>query len=393
MTSPDVPRASKVSSSVNVTITAPSFYNMPKKFAPVVAPKPKMNPYKSNSRPETATVLPPSSRARLGRVGEALDSGPAEDFPLPPPPPADEGLLPPPPGDIPPPPPPPPPFEDSFPPPPAEEVFPSPPGPLEEEAPAVDWPSEAQAAGSSPLDPTSSIEIEIDSLTNMLNEMQNNDPYKSRLKPSAQAVNGRTETSAKQEAAPAKPPHPSGVQELQAPSVTGPRVAGYSPVRAPKPAAVGPKLPGDQPSTPWATSAKVRPGPTTVSAQPELKSLRGPSPGPVPGLAAQASSPPAPAPEASPAQSRAAYVKPEERPGSETKPATVGQKSPWNRGVVAKEGPGVRKQPEREPGSKPPQSSGEPLPLSYKDVEDLEKLATQFMQEMDKEPKASVRPT
>ncbi|XP_041038499.1 zyxin-like [Carcharodon carcharias] len=151
MSSPDVPRASKVSSSVNVTITAPSFYNLPRKFAPVVAPKPKVNPYKSNSRPETATALPPASaggcsRARLGRVGETPDTGPAEDFPLPPPPPADEVLLPPPPGDIPPPPPPPPPppFEDSFPPPPAEEVFPSPPGPLEEEAPTVDWTSEAQ---------------------------------------------------------------------------------------------------------------------------------------------------------------------------------------------------------------------------------------------------------
>ncbi|XP_041038521.1 zyxin-like, partial [Carcharodon carcharias] len=162
----------------------------------------------------------------------------------------------------------------------------------------------------------------------MLNEMQNNDPYKSRLKPSGQAVNGRSETSAQQE--------PVAPQ----PCLTGPRMAGDSP------AGVGPKPAGVRPTAPRA------------SARPEQS-----------------------------------WPGPEARPGGEAKAPSAAQKPSGNRGVVAKEGPGGRKQPEREASSKPSQSSGEPLPLSYKDVEDLEKLATQFMQEMDKEPKTSVRPT
>lgn len=36
---------------------------------------------------------------------------------------------------------------------------------------------------------------------------------------------------------------------------------------------------------------------------------------------------------------------------------------------------------------------GKPVPLSYKDVEDLEKLATQFMMEMENQQKISSRPT
>ncbi|XP_068114174.1 zyxin isoform X2 [Hyperolius riggenbachi] len=150
--------ATRMTSSFTINISTPSFYNQPKKFAPVVPPKPKVNPFRG---PEEAEVRNASSgsqesgsgpgvKAFLGRVGEfpsgATSSGEQEEFILPPPPPSDDSVMsptmcfpPPPPsfGDdnlgsptssF--PPPPPPEFAEPFPPP-AEEHFPSPP-PIEE---------------------------------------------------------------------------------------------------------------------------------------------------------------------------------------------------------------------------------------------------------------------
>ncbi|XP_017366785.1 zyxin isoform X3 [Cebus imitator] len=116
--------------SVSVSVSAPAFYAPQKKFGPVVAPKPKVNPFRpGDSEPPPA---PGAQRAQMGRVGE-IPPPPPEDFPLPPPPLAGdgddaEGALG---GAF---PPPPPPIEESFPPAPLEEeIFPSPPPPLEED--------------------------------------------------------------------------------------------------------------------------------------------------------------------------------------------------------------------------------------------------------------------
>ncbi|XP_060012460.1 zyxin isoform X2 [Lagenorhynchus albirostris] len=122
MAAPRPPRA--------ISVSAPVFYAPQKKFGPVVAPKPKVNPFRpgDGEGPSAAGA----QRAQMGRVGE-IPPPPPEDFPLPPPPvlgEADdaEGALG---GAF---PPPPPPIEEPFPPAPSEEeIFPSPPPPLVEE--------------------------------------------------------------------------------------------------------------------------------------------------------------------------------------------------------------------------------------------------------------------
>ncbi|XP_043935796.1 zyxin isoform X2 [Protopterus annectens] len=138
MSSSGTPGA-RMTSSVNITISAPSFYSPQKKFAPVVAPKPKMVPFKTEGTVTTGTPPPsqPSATAHLGRVGEIpfVPPPPVDDFPPPPPPPPaeDAGIG----GTF--PLPPPPPFEEAFPSPP-EEIFPSPPPPppLECDLPSVE---------------------------------------------------------------------------------------------------------------------------------------------------------------------------------------------------------------------------------------------------------------
>ncbi|XP_063818745.1 zyxin isoform X2 [Pseudophryne corroboree] len=144
--------ATRMTSSFTINISTPSFYNQPKKFAPVVPPKPKVNPFKAaeDAGPQENTSAPGIRRAFLGKVGEfpplAPSSGEQEEFILPPPPPSDDSVMSPTTSFPPPPPsfgddilgsptssfppPPPPEFAEPFPPP-AEEFFPSPP-PLEE---------------------------------------------------------------------------------------------------------------------------------------------------------------------------------------------------------------------------------------------------------------------
>ncbi|KAE8589279.1 hypothetical protein XENTR_v10017504 [Xenopus tropicalis] len=146
--------AARMTSSFTINISTPSFYNPPKKFAPVVPPKPKVNPFRAAEEPvpQENSAGPGLRRAFVGKVGQipsmAPPGGDPEDFVLPPPPPNEEPMsppgssFPPPPpsfGDDGPgsplglfPPPPPPEFSEPFPPP-IEESFPSPP-PLEEAA-------------------------------------------------------------------------------------------------------------------------------------------------------------------------------------------------------------------------------------------------------------------
>uniref|UniRef100_A0A8C5W7L4 Zyxin n=1 Tax=Leptobrachium leishanense TaxID=445787 RepID=A0A8C5W7L4_9ANUR len=151
--------ATRMTSSFTINISTPSFYNPPKKFAPVVPPKPKVNPFKAGDEPpepQNSSAGPQQEhssgggvRAFLGRVGEipsAPSSAEQEEFILPPPPPSEDPVMSPTTFFPPPPPsfgddlvgsptssfPPPPPLDFSEPfPPPVEECFPSPP-PLEE---------------------------------------------------------------------------------------------------------------------------------------------------------------------------------------------------------------------------------------------------------------------
>ncbi|KAM8924323.1 zyxin [Pelodytes ibericus] len=96
--------ATRMTSSFTINISTPSFYNPPKKFAPVVPPKPKVNPFKASDEPEplnsSAGTQEHSSgsgvRAFLGKVGEIPSSAPSggeqEDFILPPPPPTEDSV-------------------------------------------------------------------------------------------------------------------------------------------------------------------------------------------------------------------------------------------------------------------------------------------------------------
>lgn len=115
---------------ISVSVSAPAFYAPQKKFGPVVAPKPKVNPFRPGD--SEAPSAAGAQRAQMGRVGE-IPPPPPEDLPLPPPPllgdgDDTEGSLG---GAF---PPPPPPIEEPFPPAPLEEeIFPSPPPPVVEE--------------------------------------------------------------------------------------------------------------------------------------------------------------------------------------------------------------------------------------------------------------------
>lgn len=73
---------------ISVSVSAPAFYAPQKKFAPVVAPKPKVNPFRPGD--SESPVAAGAQRAQMGRVGE-IPPPPPEDFPLPPPPVIGEG--------------------------------------------------------------------------------------------------------------------------------------------------------------------------------------------------------------------------------------------------------------------------------------------------------------
>lgn len=72
MASPGAP-GTRMTSTVSINISTPSFYNPQKKFAPVVAPKPKVNPFKAGGASEPPPPPPPgpgAQRAQIGKVGE-----------------------------------------------------------------------------------------------------------------------------------------------------------------------------------------------------------------------------------------------------------------------------------------------------------------------------------
>ncbi|KAF6087219.1 zyxin [Phyllostomus discolor] len=311
--------APRPSPAISVSVSAPAFYAPQKKFAPVVAPKPKVNPF----RPGDSEPLPAAGaqRAQIGRVGE-IPPPPPEDLPLPPPPVLGEvedaegtlgGAFPPPP----------PPIEEPFPPAPLEEeIFPSPPPPLEEGGPEAHVPLPPQ-----PREKVSSIDLEIDSLSSLLDDMTRNDPFKARVS--------------------------SGYVP---PPVTTP----FVPKTSTKPAAGG-----TAPLPPWKAPSSSQPVPQ-APAQPQPPSHVHPQPQPQAKpqvqVHVQSQSQPQPQPQPQPVPLANSQPRGPSAPSPALKYSPV---TPKFTPVASKFSPGA------------------PGPLTLKEVEELEQLTQQLMQDME----------
>ncbi|XP_065795347.1 zyxin isoform X1 [Muntiacus reevesi] len=363
MAAPRPPRA--------ISVSAPVFYAPQKKFAPVVAPKPKVNPFRpGDSEPPPAAG---AQRAQMGRVGE-IPPPPPEDFPLPPPPVVGEaddaegalgGAFPPPP----------PPIDEPFPPAPLEEeIFPSPPPPLVEEG----GPEAPTQLPSQPREKVSSIDLEIDSLSSLLDDMTKNDPFKARVS--------------------------SGYVP---PPVTTPFISKSS---------TKPATGGTAPLPPWKSPSSSQP---VSQAQPQsptqfhVQSQPQAPPQPVPLATTQARGPPAPspAPKFSPVTPKFTPVaskfspgapgglgsQPHQKLGPPEAPSSTGTGSPQPPSFTyaqQKEKPQV--QEKQHPVPPPTQNqnqvrpAGAPGPLTLKEVEELEQLTQKLMQDMEHPQKQSV---
>ncbi|NXX79984.1 ZYX protein, partial [Urocolius indicus] len=357
---------------VSINISTPSFYNPQKKFAPVVAPKPKVNPFKAGGASDSSLPPPPGAGtqyAQIGKVGEipsASTSLLAEELPLPPPPPpGDEAgfssncAFPPPP----------PPFEMPFPPAP-EETFPSPPPPppMFDEEPVSKVPA-PQVRGK-----MSSIDLEIDSLSVMLDEMEKNDPFKSRV--------SSPESPVEIPSAPRDPPHsfpskftpkPSGSLSFKPPGVdlTPTPTPWAAPQQRKEPVApvpAPPSLPPTQPtpkSIPPAAAVSPKSGTTVGANVPTApsNSTRYPT-----SLQTQFTAPSPSGPSSQQQPSSFTYAQQKERPQVQEKPCPTEQRAAakdmvWN----------------------PPRGNS---CLTMKEVKELEMLTQKLMKDMEHPPPA-----
>uniref|UniRef100_A0A8C3W135 Zyxin n=1 Tax=Catagonus wagneri TaxID=51154 RepID=A0A8C3W135_9CETA len=338
MAAPRPPRA--------ISVSAPVFYAPQKKFGPVVAPKPKVNPFRPGDGEPPATAG--AQRAQMGRVGE-IPPPPPEDFPLPPPPvlgEADEaegalgGAFPPPP----------PPIEEPFPPAPLEETFPSPPPPLVEEGgletpvqlppqvssgyvpPPVSAPfiskssTKPATGGTAPLPPWKSA-----SSSQPLSQAQPQSQTHFHVQPQPQA----------------KPQVQLQVQPQPAP------VANTQP-RGPPAPSPAPKF---SPVTPKFTPVASKFSPGAPGSQPSRKS--GPPEAPSTGAG-------------SPQPPSFTYAQQREKPQVQQKQQPV---------------------PPPAPNQNQVRSSGAPGPLTLKEVEELEQLTQQLMQDMEHPQRQNVAVT
>ncbi|XP_069506412.1 zyxin isoform X2 [Ambystoma mexicanum] len=250
----------RMTSSVSINISTPSFYNPQKKFAPVVAPKPKLNPFKSGAASPEALDLPPpppapapavsgSARAHIGRVGE-IPALP-EDLPLPPPPPlGDDDCLGSPTSAF-PPPPPPPAFDEPFPPAP-EDVFPSPPPPSADPGPPAAITISMQDP--QPRVQLNSIERDIDNFSTMLADMEAKDPFRPRV---------TLDTTAAPDVSSTPPKAPPPVTSF--PAKFSPKPVGFCP-KVPLVEATPSLPPEPSPSAPWAARPQHKYAPVHVPA-------------------------------------------------------------------------------------------------------------------------------
>ncbi|XP_034952939.2 zyxin isoform X2 [Zootoca vivipara] len=389
----------RMTSTVSINISTPSFYSPQKKFAPVVAPKPKVNPFKAGgAAPENAseqTFPPPplpGACAQIGKVGEipaAVTLSPSEELPPPPPPPPGEEMVvslnstfPPPP----------PPFEEPFPPAP-EDVFPSPPPPMLDEEPvalSVLPAPQGQARGK-----MSSIDLEIDTLSSMLDDMEKNDPFKPRVSPGSMAhvgIASGPKASPETIAPPKDVSAPVSFPSNAASGLSG----GYVPKAQKETASVPPpwvkqsrdspstQLPGPQapPPPPAPSAPKYTPPPVAVAPRFVPKAAAG-TPSGFPRQAAAA--PPQPrfppasgtGPAPRPQPPAFTYAQHREKPQVQEKPRPVGQ--PPAPQDVRNPAPFVNT------GSDPPRGNSV---LTMKEVEELEMLTQKLMKDMDQPPHA-----
>ncbi|XP_030309634.1 zyxin isoform X1 [Calypte anna] len=386
MASPGSPGV-RMTSTVTINISTPSFYNPQKKFAPVVAPKPKVNPFKAGGASESSLPPPPGAgaqRAQIGKVGEippACMSLPAEELPLPPPPPPGEEAsfssncaFPPPP----------PPFEEPFPPAP-EEVFPSPPPPMFDEGPVSIVP-DPQVRGK-----MSSIDLEIDSLSVMLDDMEKNDPFKSRVSSGSTGLLEKPLVpkphveipSAPRDAPPSFPskftPKPSGSLPFKPPGVD--LTPAPSPWAAPQqhkeplvPVPPPPSLPPVQPTpkfTPPSVAGSPKSGSKSGANVPmtHSNSTRYPA-----SLQTQFTAPSPPEPASRPQPPNFTYAQQREKPQMKEK-------------LCPTEQPTAAKDMHRPTGSSTDPPRGNSC-LTMKEVEELEILTQKLMKDMEHPPPA-----
>nr|XP_030123415.3 zyxin isoform X2 [Taeniopygia guttata] len=360
MASPGAP-GTRMTSTVSITISTPSFYNPQKKFAPVVAPKPKVNPFKAGGASESSLPPPPApgaQRAQIGKVGE-IPLPPvsllAEDLPLPPPPPPGEDAsfssncaFPPPP----------PPFEEPFPPAP-DEAFPSPPSPpppppppMFDEGPVSKVPAPQITLGSTgslekPLAPKAPVEI-----PSAPKDTPHSFPSKFTPKPSGSSS--------------FKPP---GVDLNPTPTPWAAPQQRKEP-QAPPP----PSLPSAQP-TPKFTPSPVASSPKSVSKSGDnvpmtpSNSTRYPT-----SLQTQFTAPSPSGPASRPQPPNFTYAQQRERPQVQEKPRPTEQ-------------PAAARDTHRPTGSSADPPRGNSC-LTMKEVEELEKLTQKLMKDMEHPPPA-----
>ncbi|XP_048150133.1 zyxin isoform X2 [Corvus hawaiiensis] len=361
MASPGPP-GTRMTSTVSINISTPSFYNPQKKFAPVVAPKPKVNPFKAGGASESSLPPPPgpgAQRAQIGKVGE-IPVPPmsllAEDLPLPPPPPPGEDAsfssncaFPPPP----------PPFEEPFPPAP-DEAFPSPPSPppppppVFDEGPVNKVPAPQITAGSTgslekPLAAIAPVEI-----PSGPKDTPHSFPSKFTPKPSGSSSFKPPGVDLNPTPTPWAAPQQR--KEPQAPVPPPPSLPSAQPTPkfAPSPVAGSPKSvskSGD--SVPVAPSNSTR-HPTSLQTQFTAPSPSGPSSRPQPP--------------------NFTYAQQRERPQVQEKPRPT-------------EKPAAAKDTHRPTGSSADPPRGNSC-LTMKEVEELEKLTQKLMKDMEHPPPA-----
>ncbi|XP_066197185.1 zyxin isoform X2 [Sylvia atricapilla] len=359
MASPGAP-GTRMTSTVSINISTPSFYNPQKKFAPVVAPKPKVNPFKAGGASEPSLPPPPgpgAQRAQMGKVGE-IPVPPmsvlAEDLPLPPPPPPGEDAsfssncaFPPPP----------PPFEEPFPPAP-EDTFPSPPSPppppppMFDEEPVSKVPAPQITPGSTgslekPLAPKAPVDI-----PSAPKDTPHSFPSKFTPKPSSSFK-------------------PSGVDLNPTPT---PWAAPQQRKEPQAPVPPPPSLPSAQP-TPKITPSPVGGSPKSVSRSGDnvpmapSNSTRYPT-----SFQTQFTVPSSSGPSSRPQPPNFTYAQQREKPQVQEKPRPTEQ-------------PAAVKDTHRPTGSSADPPRGNSC-LTMKEVEELEKLTQKLMKDMEHPPPA-----
>lgn len=414
-----------VTSSLNFKVTTPSFYNQPKKFASVAPPRPK------SQTPPSAPSPTPASTAVIGRVGDLPPPPPSicDDFPPPPPPPPlDDDLPAPPPechltstGDAPafPAPPPvvddlPPPADDLPPPAMFEPIAPSCPSPPPPPppAPATDATVPVNAVSPPrPIEKQTSFDKQLDSLTDLLSEMESRGPFNPKLPNQYSSAPQAPKPAAPPPTAPKpvlsflpppemgdRPPPAPWAEELKARTNRTPGNANAAPAVAPKSAF------GGKPTTSSASLAQKLNQSLNQNASLIGSTNKATSSFPAPPVPAPAPAPPPPAVSPAPTSP---FNKNNTTVSSTNAPRSSQFASQPNANQ-APPPPAAAPPPPSAPQTKmvtpPPASFNQPnkspspittpsapgkgggVPLNMREVEELERMTQDFMKNMDAHP-------